>query len=298
MGAADVVPGVSGGTIAFVTGIYEELLRSITSVDAEALRLLFRFKLKSLWTKINGSFLLVLFGGIITSIISLAKLVTFLLSTYPIQVWSFFFGLILISCIIIMREIEKWNLSVILFFILGCAAAYFISTSTGIQMPNTLLFIFFSGILAICAMILPGISGAFILLLIGKYEYMMRALTSTDIPVIATFVTGCVIGLILFARLLSWTLSKYRSISIATLAGIMLGSLYKVWPWKTALSYRLNQEGYQVPAFEKSVLPGEFLRITGQDPHIFYAILFAALGIFLVILLEKLASLVKYRNSV
>jgi putative membrane protein len=295
MGAADVVPGVSGGTIAFITGIYEELLRSIAAFDIAALLLIKQFEFAAFWKKINGNFLVVLLAGIVTSIFSLANLVTFLLSAYPIQVWSLFFGLIIISSLLILREIHQWNLLVIIFIIAGAAAAYSITILTPAQSPDSYLFIFFSGMLAICAMILPGISGAFILLLLGKYEYILRALTEQELLIILVFIAGCIVGLLLFSRLLSWTLNNYRNLSIAALAGIMIGSLNKVWPWKTVTTYRLNTQGLQVPAFEESVLPGEFLRATGQDPKLFIGLFFMALGILLVIFIEKLALLVKSR---
>lgn len=297
MGTADVVPGVSGGTVAFITGIYEELLRSIAAIDISALQLLRKFELSLFWKKINGSFLVSVFGGVVVSIISLAKLMTFLLATYPIQVWSFFFGLILISSVIILREIKAWRFTIFFALIAGTLFSYFLTTLTPAQSPESLIFVYISGMLAICAMILPGISGAFILLLIGKYEFMLRALTNVEIVIVFVFVIGCISGLLLFARLLSWLLKNYKDISIAVLAGIMLGSLNKVWPWKQVLSFRLNSEGLQVPAFEKSILPGEFLRYTGKDPQLFLALFFMAIGVFLVIFIEKLASLVKYQKS-
>lgn len=297
MGAADVVPGVSGGTIAFITGIYEELLRSIAAFDFQALLYLKQFEFAAFWKKINGNFLVVLLAGIVTSIFSLASLVTFLLSAYPIQVWSLFFGLIIISSLLILREIHHWNLVVIIFIIAGTAAAYTITILTPAQSPETFIFIFISGMLAICAMILPGISGAFILLLLGKYEYILRALTEREWLIILVFIAGCIIGLLLFSRLLSWTMNRYKNLSIAALAGIMIGSLNKVWPWKTVTTYRLNTQGLQVPAFEESVLPGEFLRATGKDPELFIGLFFMALGILLVIFIEKLALLVKSRFS-
>ncbi len=297
MGAADVVPGVSGGTIAFITGIYEELLRSISAFDFTSLVLLKNFQFKDFWIKVNGNFLICLLAGIVASILSLASLMTYLLDAYPIQLWSFFFGLIIISSIVILREVSKWTLGIYIALIVGIFSTYLLTILSPAQSPETLPFIFLSGMLAICAMILPGISGAFILLLLGKYEFILAALTERDLLMIFVFIAGCIAGLLIFTRVLHWMLTHYRNISIATLAGIMLGSLNKVWPWKIALSYQLNSEGLQVPAFEKSVLPGEFLRSTGQDPNLFVALFFIATGIFLVILVEKIALLVKYRNT-
>jgi len=289
MGGADVIPGVSGGTIAFITGIYEELLFSIRSVDLEAFTLLRQFRFTDFWQRINGTFLLVLFAGILTSLLSLAKLMQWLLANHPIQVWSFFFGLILISSPLILREIKKWHGGIIFTFVSGIVIAYVITVLSPAQTPDDLWFIFLAGAIAICAMILPGISGAFILLLLSKYEYMIQAITKINIPVILVFALGCIVGLLSFSRLLSWTLKHYRNPALALLGGFMLGSLNKVWPWKEVISFRLDSAGKQVPAIDKSVLPWDFLARTGNDPQIIQAIVMMALGVFIVVLIEKIA---------
>lgn len=296
MGAADVVPGVSGGTVAFITGIYEELINSLKSIDLDALRLLGSFRIGEFWNKINGSFLLVLLAGVATSLISLAKLMTYLLTYHPILLWAFFFGLILISAPLILREIHKWTLTTVFSFIAGIVISYFITILSPAETPTNYLFIFFCGALAICAMILPGISGAFILLLIGKYEYMIKALLEINIPVILTFISGCLAGLLGFSRFLSWILRDYRFPTLALLAGFMIGALNKVWPWKQVISFRLNHEGMQVPAFDKSISPWNYFSVTGQDPQVFKAILCAALGILLVIAIEKIAAMLKTKS--
>ncbi|MBK5279843.1 MAG: DUF368 domain-containing protein [Bacteroidia bacterium] len=293
MGAADVIPGVSGGTIAFISGIYEELIDSIKSIDIEAFKLLFRFQIISFWEKINGNFLIVVLAGIVTSLLSLAKLMTYLLEHHPIPVWSFFFGLILVSSPLIIRDIKKWNFATVIMGIAGVAIAYSITILSPTETPTHFPFIFLSGALAICAMILPGISGAFILLLIGKYEYMIKALIGFDIPVILVFVTGAFIGLLAFSRLLSWILTHYRFPTLALLAGFMIGSLNKVWPWKEITAFRINSEGLQVPALDRSILPAQYFEKTGHDPLLFQAVLFVALGIFLVVAIEKIASSLK-----
>lgn len=296
MGAADVVPGVSGGTVAFITGIYEELINSLKSIDVQSIRLLTQFKIAEFWEKINGSFLIVLLSGIVTSLISLARLMTYLLDNHPILIWSFFFGLILVSSPLIMRNISKWTLGSVISFIAGIIIAYLITVISPTETPTNLLFIFFCGALAICAMILPGISGAFILLLIGKYEYMITALIELNIPVILIFVLGCFLGLVGFSRFLSWILKHYRFPTLALLAGFMVGSLNKVWPWKQVISFRLNHEGMQVPAFDKSILPWDYFSKTGQDPLVFKAILCSALGVFLVVAIEKTAAMLKTKS--
>jgi putative membrane protein len=296
MGAADVVPGVSGGTVAFITGIYEELINSLKSIDVQSIRLLTQFKIAEFWKKINGSFLIVLLSGIVTSLISLARLMTYLLDNHPILIWSFFFGLILVSSPLIMRDIAKWTLGSVVSFVAGIIIAYLITVISPTETPTNLPFIFLCGALAICAMILPGISGAFILLLIGKYEYMITALIELNIPVILIFVLGCFLGLLGFSRFLSWILTHYRFPTLALLAGFMIGSLNKVWPWKQIISFRLNHEGMQVPAFDKSILPWDYFSKTGQDPQVFKAILCAALGVFLVVAIEKTAAMLKTKS--
>lgn len=293
MGSADVIPGVSGGTIAFITGIYDELLFSLKSIDLDALKLLLRRDFLLFWKKINGSFLLCVLGGIATSIVSLAKLMTHLLEVHPIHTWSFFFGLILISSPLILRTVRKWKIVTVISFLSGIIIAYSISILSPTQTPDAYWFIFIAGAIAICAMILPGISGAFILLLLGKYEFIIRSLFELNIPVIIVFILGCLVGLLSFARLLSWILANYHDLTVALLAGFMLGSLNKVWPWKEVLSYRLDSSGKQVPAFDKSILPADYMEKTGKDPQVFQAILLAALGIFIVILIEKIAERLK-----
>ena len=296
MGGADVIPGVSGGTIAFITGIYEELINSLKSIDGTAVKLLLRFRLSEFWARINGSFLITVLAGILTSLMSLARLMTYLLEYHPIPIWSFFFGLILVSSPLIMRDVHQWNLATVFAFLMGAVIAYGITVLSPTETPTNLFFIFFCGALAICAMILPGISGAFVLLLIGKYEYMINALIALDIPVILVFASGCFLGLVGFSHVLSWILKHYRYPSLALLAGFMIGSLNKVWPWKEVVAYRLNHDGIQVPAFDKSVWPGRFLDVSGQDPQLFYAILFAAAGIFLVVAIEKTAVDLRSKN--
>ncbi len=296
MGTADVIPGVSGGTVAFITGIYEELLNSIKSIDKEALQLLLRFKIADFWKKINGPFLICVLGGIVTSLVSLARLMTYLLEHHPIQIWSFFFGLILISSPLILRDIQKWNMATAVSFVIGVIGAYLITVLSPTETPTNLPFIFFCGAFAICAMILPGISGAFMLLLIGKYEYMITALIEFDFPVITVFAFGCFFGLLGFSRFLSWILTYYRFPTLAMLAGFMIGSLNKVWPWKEVTLFRLNHEGIRVPAFDKSIWPWEYLEKTGHDPLLFNAILFAATGIFLVVAIEKTATYLKSKS--
>lgn len=290
MGGADVVPGVSGGTIAFITGIYGQLLSAIKSVDLQALQLLTRGKFTEFWKYINGSFLLVLLSGIALSIVSLAKLLHFLLEEYPIQLWSFFFGLIIIAAISVSREIKRWRGGVILSGIVGILLAFFITLATPAETPETSWFILLSGALAICAMILPGISGSFILLILGKYTFILEAINTRDLAVISIFGLGCIVGLLSFARLVSWLLGKFHDVAVALLAGFMIGSLNKIWPWKEVISTRINSKGEEVPLISENILPGDYLAATGLQPQVTQAIIFMILGVGIVVLLEQLAS--------
>jgi putative membrane protein len=289
MGCADVVPGVSGGTIAFISGIYDRLIHALKAIDRNALALVLRGRLRAAWQQVDGGFLLTVLLGIGTSLFSLAKLMTWLLAVYPIQTWSFFFGLILISAPLILRNMTRWSIGTVVAGLAGVAIAYTITVLTPAQTPTHLPFIFLCGAVAICAMILPGISGAFILLLLGKYEFMIVSLTTLNLPVVVVFIAGCIVGLLSFSHALSWLLRNHRNSTLALLSGFMLGSLNKVWPWKEVIAYRLNHEGRQVPAFDRSVLPETYLNLTGQDPLLFQSILFAAFGVFIIIAIEKIA---------
>jgi putative membrane protein len=293
MGAADAIPGVSGGTIAFITGIYDELIHSLNSFDAEAVKLLTRLQLSSFWKKINGNFLAVLLAGVAGGIILNLLLVNYLLKYYPILVWSFFFGLILISAPLILRDLRQWSWQGVIMLITGGIMAYLITTGAPTRTPEALWFIFLCGAIAICAMILPGISGAFILLLLGKYQYMATALRELNIPVVIVFIAGCVVGILSFARFLSWILRNYHNATVALLAGFMIGSLNKVWPWREVLEYATNSKGEQVAVFDKSTLPWQYFATTGKDPQVLQAILMMALGVFIVVLIEKIAARLK-----
>ncbi|MEQ8925816.1 MAG: DUF368 domain-containing protein, partial [Fulvivirga sp.] len=279
----------SGGTIAFITGIYTELLDAIKSVNGNSLRLLLKFQFVDFWNAVNGKFLLPLFLGILTSLLSLAKIIKHLLENEAISLWSFFFGLIVVSSLLVLREIKKWNPGVVGAMLAGIAIAYWVTITSPTETTEAYWFIFLSGGIAICAMILPGISGAFILLILGKYEFIIKAVTEQDFLIIGVFALGCIAGLLSFARTVSWLLKNYHDLAVALLSGFMIGSLNKVWPWKIALAFRINSEGHQVATVTKNVLPGEFLRATGEYPLVLQAILFMALGILIVVAIEKIA---------
>jgi|TARA_R110002096_G_scaffold107916_1_gene236297 putative membrane protein len=289
MGSADIVPGVSGGSIALITKIYEELLSSINSFDIDALKLLAKFDIVAFWKHVNASFLLTLFLGILTSIFAFSKAITFLIDSYPIPLWSFFCGLILISAIIILRDIKRWNIIAILMFPIGVVIAYFITELPMISSPNNIWFTFISGAIAICAMILPGISGSFLLLILGKYEYILHAVNEKDFVVLAVFALGCITGLLLFSRLISWFLKNYHAITLSFLSGFMIGSINKIWPWKKILSYRMSSSGDQKPFLTENILPHVYLTETGQEPAFLVAILAFLIGVILVVGLERVA---------
>ncbi|MFQ7901391.1 MULTISPECIES: DUF368 domain-containing protein [Pseudomonas] len=289
MGAADVVPGVSGGTVAFITGIYDELLRSIAAFP-RALGSLLRGRVGEAWTIANAGFLITLLAGILTSVFSLARLITYLLEQHPIPVWSFFFGLILVSVHLVAREIRQRNLSSGISFVLGIAFAYWITVAAPMQWGTDSLSLFFAGAIAICAMILPGISGSFVLVLLGLYPTVLAAVKSFDIAVLVVFAVGCAVGLLSFAKLLHWTLHRWRDLTLAFLTGLMLGSLNKVWPWKETLTWRTNSHGERTPVLEQNLFPGAYGELTGQDPQFVLAVVLAVAGIALVLSLEWLAS--------
>jgi putative membrane protein len=295
MGIADVIPGVSGGTIAFITGIYEELVRSIHEIDRESMQQLYKFQVAAFWKKINGNFLVTILTGITTSLLLLSGTMLYLLKNYPIATWSFFFGLILMSAPMILRKI-KWRTNTAIGITIGFTVAYLVTLSSSIQTPDHIIFVFLAGAMAICAMVIPGISGVFILLLIGKYQYIITALSEFNILAILVFAMGCVAGLIGVSRLLTWALNNYHQISIALLCGFMMGALNKVWPWRKVVEYATNSKGDQIAVFDKSVLPWDYLSITGKDPQLFQAIFMMALGVLIVVLIEKIAVRIKTKH--
>ena len=300
MGAADVVPGVSGGTIAFISGIYQELIDSINNVNISVLKTLKNEGLKAAWKQVNGSFLLALLSGIGISILTFSKIITHLLETQPILVWSFFFGLIIASITLIWKEITSWKLVDILFLLIGIIVSYYITIARPVSSPDSYWYLFLSGFIAIIAMILPGISGAFILLLMGSYETVIgtintfrEGLTTANSEILTqallklgVFALGCIIGLKSFSKILHWMFEHHKNTTLTLLVGFMVGSLNKVWPWKQVLETRINSHGEVVPYIDKSILPQNF----EGDPKITMAIVLAILGFVLIFGMEKLAS--------
>jgi len=299
VGAVDLVPGVSGGTVAFITGIYEELLNSLRSFTLKNLKLFFTGKFKDFWGAVNGNFLLVLLLGIGTSIISLVKVVLYVLANHSVATWSFFFGLILISTFSILKTVRKFTLPLLICFCTGAVIAYLITVMSAAQTPNDLWFIFLCGTLAVCALLLPGTSGSFVLLLMGKYQFILEALNSIKIDIIAVFISGAVFGLLSFSHFLSWLLRKYHDVTIALLSGFLFGSLNKVWPWKVQINTVTNEvwhwnmerfNDHTLSLVEKNYLPHTFEKITGVDAHLFTGIVFAAVAVTIyltLVIIEK-----------
>lgn len=315
MGGADVIPGVSGGTIAFVTGIYDEFVGSISKLDATAVQLLFKGKLRDFWKHINGSFLLAVLAGIGLSVVSLAGLMQMLLSDFPIQTWAFFFGLIVASSIFILRGISGWRVRDGLFLALGCVLGVVVCTLSPAQTPDALWFIFLSGAIAICAMILPGISGSFILLILGKYQYIMSCITGvvsgenvlSNLIILAVFLIGAAVGIVAFSKFLHWLLARWNKETLIVLAGFIIGSLVKVWPWS-------NTETIVSSQFPEVAALGEMAEqgnVTAQeafdaavsanvpmiDMQIGSAVLFVLVGFFLVTGVEVAGKLLSKKNK-
>lgn len=288
MGAADVVPGVSGGTIAFISGIYEELIGTLNNINFLLLKHLKTQGLKSTWKKANGPFLLALLLGVFVSIVSLAKGVEWVLEHHPILLWSFFFGLILASIIYVGKQIKTTakDFKIFIAMAIGAAIAYLITTINPSVASDTNLFLFFAGALAICAMILPGISGAFILVIIGAYAPVLEAINSRNLKTILIFGAGAVVGLLSFSKLLKWLFEKYHRMTLAVITGFMIGSLNKIWPWKTALTFRINSKGIKVPLNEECISPISF----DGDPQLLQAIGLMVFGVLIILILEKIST--------
>ena len=286
MGAADIVPGVSGGTVAFITGIYDQLLDSLRAVDLEFLARLSRLDIAGAWQHINGRFLLALLLGIATSIFSLAQLVSWVLEHHPVPLWAFFFGLILASALVLLREVDNWSVPKVLCLLSAGAVAVFIALSPVMSLEMGLAGVFLAGFLAVCAMILPGISGSFILVLLGMYSTTLVALKSLDLVFILVFVIGAGCGLLCFSRLLHWLLERFHQGTMAVLTGFLFGSLLVVWPWKRVLEWVEGSHGQLKPAQQFPVSPLDYQVYTGQDPQLWFCLSLMIAGFAVVWLIH------------
>jgi len=283
MGAADVVPGVSGGTMAFILGIYEELIAAIKSFDLESLKLLLTWQGRRLFRHISWKFLLPLGLGILTAIFSLASALSWMLQNKPVLIWSFFMGLIVASVITVSRRVGTWRLSTWIALIAGITGTYFLVGLVPVSTPDDPWFLFLSGAVAICAMILPGISGSFILVLLSKYQVVLEAVNQRDFLILATVAAGACVGIAAFSRLLGWLLRNFHDLMVAVLTGLMLGSTRKVWPWKQTVESFVDRHGEIVPLVQINTLPAQW------NGEVLAAISLMLLGLAVVLILDRMA---------
>ena len=287
MGASDVVPGVSGGTMAFILGIYEELIDAIKSFDLKSLQFLVTLKFRPLLDRISWQFLLAVGIGIFTAIFTLSKLLSWLLQNRPVFIWSFFLGLILASVLSVSRRVEAWRILTWLFLVGGTLGSYFLVGLVPVATPNDYWFLFLCGAVAICAMILPGISGSYILVLLGKYQYVLDAVNHRDFLVLGLVAAGACVGIIAFSRILGWLLRNHHDLMVATLTGLMIGSLRKVWPWKETLESVVDSHGQMVPLVQSNILPGQW------NGEVLAALSLMVAGLLAVLFLDRLGNRIK-----
>jgi len=297
MGAVDLVPGVSAGTVALITGIYGELIHSIKSFNFTALKILKKEGFGATWQYCNGQFLLILLSGILFSLFTFASVMGFFLETFPLQLWSFFIGLIIASVIYLLRQHPPARLFEVLLLGVGILGAYGLSVSPVVAMEGNYLSLFFAGSIALCAMILPGISGSFILVILGLYPVFINALVNVEIDFLLTFASGGVIGLMLFSRLLSWLLDHYKHAVIATMCGFLIGSLGILWPWKHITSSVLSESGKRIVTGSENLTPQRYSDVIGQDPQMLTCILMFLAGLIVVLAVEIISTKLhnKYR---
>jgi putative membrane protein len=276
MGAANVIPGVSGGTMALILGIYEELINAIRSINLKFVRLVTQLNIKEALSSVSWPFLLPIGLGVLLATLSLAEVLSWLLDRYPVIVWSFFFGLIISSVITVSRVIKQWRILTIVAIVVGTITAYGLFGVIPVSTPNAPWFIFVSGFIAICAMILPGISGAYILVLLGKYHYILKALNNKDFFTLFIIGAGALVGLISFAQILGWLLKKYHDLTMAILIGLMCGSLRKIWPWKETVTTFIDSHGKEIPSLQSNIIPPSFTIEVG------FALLFMLIGILVI----------------
>jgi len=287
MGASDVVPGVSGGTMAFILGIYEELIDAIKSFDLKSLQFLVILKFRPLLDRISWQFLLAVGIGIFAAIFTLSSLLSWLLQNRPVFIWSFFLGLILASVLSVSRRVEAWRILTWLCLVGGTLGSYFLVGLVPVSTPNDYWFLFLCGAVAICAMILPGISGSYILVLLGKYQYVLDAVNHRDFLVLGLVAAGACVGIIAFSRILGWLLKNYHDLMVATLTGLMIGSLRKVWPWKETLESVIDLHGQMVPLVQSNILPGQW------NGEVLAALSLMVAGLLAVLFLDRLGNRIK-----
>jgi len=293
MGMADVVPGVSGGTMAFILGIYEELINSIKSVvDVKIFKALSKFNIKAVFDIVPWQFLVAVFGGVLIAIFSIAPSIEWILDHHPILLWSFFFGLVLSSVWTISKRVSVWNKNTVGALIIGAIVGYLVVGLVPTQTPEALWFVFLSGMIAICAMVLPGISGSFLLVVLGKYQFILsqvsgvRELDPNAFAILGAFGVGTVIGIVSFAQVVSWFFKRYHDTTVAMLIGLMLGSLRKIWPWKETIEWMTDRHGELVPQIQNNILP----ILSNPEDQVWFALGLAIIGFVIVFVLDMLAT--------
>ncbi len=297
IGAAGVFQGISGGSLVLLLGIYQEFIFSIRAFDHKAYQMLKAKRFYPLWRKINGNFLVTLLAGVVTGLLTLGPLFADLYSEYFILISAFFFSLVIIAALVLFQKITRWNFTVIIFIFIGISISYFLTRSPHFITPDNVLFAFIAGVLTCCTFVLPGVSAAFILMFIGKYQYILTSFDSLEIVVMSFFIAGGTLGVWGMALYMGNMLADGFNATVAFLAGLMMGSLNKIWPWRVVYEYATTPEGKQIPGFDKSILPWRYLELTGKDPQVFYAILMMALGVFMVVLIEKIATRLKTKRA-
>lgn len=296
IGATGFFQGISGGSFALLLGIYQELIFSLRAIDENAFQLLKEKRFQDFWLKINGNFLITLLAGVITGLWTLRPLLGRLYNQYFILISSFFFSLVIIAALLLLRRIIRWNVTVAICLFAGTGLSYLLTLLPLLTVPDNLFFSLLVGLLACCTFVIPGVSGSFILLIFGKYQYILASFDTLDIIVIAFFILGGILGISVMTRYIGSMLADSFDATVALLAGLMIGSLNKIWPWREVYEYATTFHGEQMPAFDKSILPWQYMELTGKDPQVFYAVLMMALGVFIVVLLEKIAARLKTKS--
>jgi len=291
MGAAEVVPGVSGGTIAFVSGFYERLVNGIARLNPFSLSELPKIGFFAWWKKYDLGFLFVLFGSMLASILILAGGVSYLLAEHPVGIWSFFFGLVLSSIFVVGRRLLPLSVESGLTLGVGVAVGMLVVRVIPFEAEISGFVLFSGGCIAVCAWILPGLSGSFMLLVLGLYQTVIAAIKNFELLTLGYVGLGCVFGLICFSRILTVLLARFRDVTVAMLVGFMLGSLAKIWPWKYTTSYQIKSDGGQIPVVQELVLPSAYEQLNGGDPEVMLAVAALAAGFLVIFLMERFAFL-------
>ena len=297
MGAAEVVPGVSGGTIAFVSGLYERLINAISRATPMALLDIPRLGIQAWWRHHDINFLLLLFGAMGVSVLVLARGVHYLLEYHPIWIWSFFFGLVLASVFAVGRRLALEEVPVAIAIGVGIAIGYLVTQLVPVEAEITALALFTGGCIAVCAWVLPGLSGSFILLTLGLYQTVIGAIKDLDLMTLSWVGLGCIVGILAFSRVLSMLLAKFHDITVGVLVGFMVGSLLKIWPWKHTTSYQIKADGGQIPVVQEPVLPNVYQQLTGADPETMIAVIACLLGGVVILALDRFALLAEADGS-